>query len=85
MDGGIMNEPVPESKFNPAQKEALIRCYDDLSEKFDNVLIVVSSDTGDNDVRYTCRLFYSGGFIGAVGLATLAKRDLLANMGEPIK
>lgn len=71
---------MTNSKFNQAQQDCLKRCYDDLSEQFENVLIVVASETG-NQVG-TSRLFYSGGFIPAVGLAALATRDLMANHGN---
>jgi hypothetical protein len=72
------------SRFTQAQQDCLTRCYDELSEHFDCVLLSVSSETESDtgELQSTSRMFHSGGFVQAVGLATLAQRDLLNSHGN---
>lgn len=70
------------SLYTDAQKEALEKAYDLLGEHFDASLIVVSAevqDPADEKSSDCIRVYWSGGFPNAIGLASIAAAKIMEN------
>lgn len=68
-----------ETKFNPAQEDALKKAYTLLGEHFDYALISISTDYEADMTGRTCaqEVVWKGGYISAIGLAEYAKHKIL--------
>lgn len=64
-----------EGEFTPAQDDAIKKAYSILGEHFDNALIAVSWEPEDSE-NDAFSLFYKGGWMAAIGLASMAKKQL---------
>lgn len=67
---------MSDSRFTPAQQQALESAYDKLGEQFDGVLIVVMASVesqGNEEAQESVRCYYAGGRTLAVGLAAEAQ------------
>lgn len=65
--------------FTDAQRDALTRSVDILSEHFDGFLLGIQSSTGykDDKEQETIRFYWHGGNAKALGLANLAAQAIL--------
>lgn len=70
---------MTDSRFTPAQQQALESAYDKLGEQFDGVLIVVMASVdaeGSEQAQESVRCYYAGGRTLAVGLASEAHHTI---------
>lgn len=76
----VLSSWLPVEFYTAAQQEALEQAYRLLGEHFDGSVIAVSGDVNvegkENDA---VRVFWSGGYVSAVGLAQLALQGILKN------
>ena len=75
---------MPTSGYTAAQDEALSKAYQLLTEHFDCALIIVSSDMEDNETHDEVegsRIFWSGGYLNALGMAVQAQSRLNETRG----
>lgn len=65
--------------FTDAQKQALSRAWPILTEHFDNVLLVVSTEVEHGAMRYDdSAYFYRGSVHQAIGMAVTAQHEIIA-------
>lgn len=70
------------SGFSDTQQKVLERCYAELGEHFDGVMICVLTECGENQPQEAVRSYYKGGRIQAIGLLVEAQHRILNLAGD---
>ena len=76
---------MTEDAFTPAQREAVEKAWDLLTEHFDRVLLIVDYET--RDAHGNCDAhegFWHGGSLAALGMCEYA-RDRILNTGRKLR
>ncbi len=71
-----MNE-TPEEKHTQAQKEALTKAWDLITEHFDRAVLLINTDKLSDDQETTTCYYWRGGVLSAIGLMEVAKQRLM--------
>ncbi len=65
------------AKFTQAQQEALQKVFEIIGEHFDGALVVVNSEADDGQSRSITNIFWTGGYLAALGMTEAARQFIV--------